>query len=87
MRCGFVSTLPEQDGQRCERDATLHLLMRHPEHGTHHELLTCSDHYLTAAEAGELVADHPVGWGCGHLDSRWDTDENRCIPNGSGTVS
>jgi hypothetical protein len=36
---------------------------------------------------GELVADHPVGWGCGQLDSRWDTDENRCVPDDSGTVS
>lgn len=84
LLCGLRSTLPDQRGRRCEDDATLHLLMEHPEDGTPHMLLTCPGHYLTAVQAGRLVADHPVDWGCGQPDSRWDAEQNRCVPASGG---
>jgi hypothetical protein len=76
--CGLVSALPDRVGEMCVRGANLHLLVRHREHGSVHGLLSCSDHYLTAVQAGELIVDHPIGYLCGQPGTYFDQEHNIC---------
>lgn len=84
LRCGLISTLPAQDGEKCDQRGQLHLLVRCPEHGELRGLLTCAGHYPVALTAGELVAEHEIGLWCGLPATYFDLDKNDCVLDDSG---
>lgn len=84
LRCGLISTHPDQDGEKCDQRAEIHLLVRCREHGNTGGLLACLRHYPVAVASGELVMEHKVGRWCGLPGAYFDQDHNECQVDDSG---
>lgn len=84
LLCGLISTMPDQRGEKCGATADLHVLVKHPEHGTFHALLTCAYHYEAAVQSGERVETHEIGLWCGLPAARFDAERNVCVLDDSG---